>query len=83
MKLAGEIIIYPNPVRSGSLINIYPSFTQSTVEIVDNSGRLVQKVELQNSSKVQLNNLTRGMYIVKITNKDTGETLVKKITVAE
>jgi hypothetical protein len=30
-----------------------------------------------------LNNLTRGMYIVRITNKETGEILVKKITVAD
>lgn len=83
MKVAGEIIIYPNPVRSGSLINIYPSFTQSTVEIVDNSGRLVQKTDLQNSSKLQLSTLTRGIYVVRITNKETGEIMVKKITVAD
>jgi hypothetical protein len=83
MKASGEVVIYPNPVTSGSVINIYPMFAQSTVEIVDNSGRLVQSTSLQNSSKLQLNNITRGMYIVRITNKETGEILVKKITVAD
>lgn len=72
-----EIKIYPNPVKD--LISIESKNKISTVSIIDLSGKLIQK-KIVNSTKTQFNtnNLTKGVYVIEITN-DKGQKISKKI----
>jgi hypothetical protein len=83
LKAVGEVSIYPNPARDNSILSLSQVYTQALVQIIDNSGRLVQSSSLMNSNSFRLNNLTKGLYFVKIINKENGETTVQKITVAD
>jgi hypothetical protein len=83
MRTGNDVGLYPNPAGGNSLIHLSQSYTEGTVQILDNSGRLMQTISLQSTGSFQLHNLNRGMYMVKITDKTSGEVLVKKITVTD
>lgn len=58
--------ISPNPVKKG-IINIKGlNANPSKVEIYSITGQLVQSVDKISNSEIQLNNLTKGIYILKI-----------------
>lgn len=79
--IASEFKIFPNPTTSAATISINDLNEPVTVNVMDHSGHLVKSVSLTNSSEVQLNNLQKGNYIVRITSKESGETIVKQLSV--
>jgi hypothetical protein len=83
MKITGDVVFYPNPVSANSLVTLSEAYSQCTIQIIDNSGRLVQTVSLQNNNTFRLNNLTKGLYFIKLINTETGKTSVQKMAVAE
>jgi parallel beta-helix repeat protein len=73
--------LYPNPAKS--FVNIDFLFlpeTVTTIEIIDGFGRTVEKKLAESTSnRIETNQLTRGMYFVRITN--TNNTQVKKLII--
>ncbi|MGS0747485.1 endonuclease [Halpernia sp. GG3] len=67
-KIKDILRIYPNPVNNGEL-NVTGNnlFEINTVQIFDFTGKLVQTITqpFKISRKIKLNNLTKGMYILK------------------
>ncbi len=65
------ITIYPNPVKNGQLNVSGKNLAQvKTVQIFDFTGKMVQKENepFKNSSKINLKNLPKGVYILKADN---------------
>ncbi len=68
-----EIRIYPNPATD--FIEIKSKSNYSSIIIIDVNGKLVKEINNSNS-KIDVSNLTKGVYFLKITNKNTS--LIKK-----
>jgi hypothetical protein len=77
-----DFTVYPNPSMGHAKISITDISEATNVEVIDNAGRVVRSIELKTSSSVEVNNLQSGIYLVRITNKATGDALTKKLTVS-
>jgi hypothetical protein len=78
---ASDFTLYPNP-SSGSAKVMISDVTEGTqVLLMDNAGRVLKTVTLKNSNTVELNGLQKGIYLVKVTNTVSNESVVKKLTV--
>ena len=79
---ASDFTVFPNPSSGKATVSITDIADPTDVQLIDNSGRVLKNVSLINSSTVELNGLQKGMYMIRITNKTSGESLTKKLTVA-
>lgn len=76
-----DFSVYPNPSVGFAKITIADLAEATHVEVLDNAGRIVKSIELKTTNTVEINNLQSGIYLIRITNKATGEALTKKLTV--
>lgn len=69
-----SIIISPNPTNG--LINLYIKnnyFDNSKIEVIDATGKTIRLLTISNTDnyKLDLSNETKGIYIIRIQNKET------------
>lgn len=68
-SVKNSIVIYPNPVLQNEIF-VDGLSTETSMQIFDVNGRLMQTVDkVKNRTKIHLNNLPKGVYIVKISNE--------------
>jgi hypothetical protein len=68
-----QVYIHPAPVKDMAYIS---NVNNATIQIYNISGKLVQKLQnYRNGQKINLNNLTKGLYIVKILDEGKTSTL--------
>lgn len=77
-----DFTVFPNPSRGNAKVTISDISEPTDVQLIDNSGRILKNVSMNNNSSVDLNNLQKGIYMIRIVNKNSGESLTKKLTVA-
>jgi hypothetical protein len=69
------VTMYPNPVNTELTVDITtPESSRAQVKIMDATGRVVRTVEISlqagsNSTKIDMQSLTDGMYMVSITDQ--------------
>jgi len=77
-------IIYPNPATGGrvnvALEDINGSFD---VSLLDLNGRIVKEWRRLTNNSIQIENLTPGIYNLRILSRETGEQTVEKIVVVK
>lgn len=78
---ASDFTVYPNPSVGYAKISVSDIADPTTVDIIDNAGRIIKTVNLLNTNAVEVNNLQSGIYLVRVTNKTTGDTVTKKLSV--
>ena len=76
-----EFVIYPNPSIGNAKVTISDISEPTRVQLLDNSGRLVKTLMLNNTNTVELNGLSKGSYMVRIIGSVTGNTEIRKLTV--
>jgi hypothetical protein len=77
-----SVDVYPNPTSSD--LNVRGVTGNATFNFVDVLGRTIKTISLENiNSEIKLNvsELTKGNYILKITNE--GKSIVKSIVITE
>lgn len=74
-------LIYPNPGYANSNITISQLNGPAIIKFFDISGRIMKTVSLDNSFSIQINDLQKGTYFVQITEKNSGITQTKKLSV--
>jgi hypothetical protein len=78
----GKIIVYPNPTMDGK---VYVSFEDASVmrevSLMDMSGRVVKQWKAVTNNNITIENLTPGMYTLRVSVPETGEQIVEKIVV--
>lgn len=78
----GKIIAFPNPSIDGK-VNV--SFEDATmnreVSLMDMSGRMVRQWKSVTTNNITIENLTPGMYTLRVFIPETGEQQVQKIVV--
>jgi hypothetical protein len=75
-----DIVLFPNPASSNEKITIGNISEPSKIMVFDNTGRLIQQTSTTSNS-VEINNLQKGSYFVKILGQQTGSSTVKKLSV--
>ncbi|CAN5128146.1 hypothetical protein BH20BAC1_BH20BAC1_00820 [soil metagenome] len=78
-----DFSVYPNPSHGSAKISVSNSNEGADIQVLDMSGRMINKFEISNSSSASLSNLNKGTYIIRITGKQSGVTMVKKLNVVE
>jgi hypothetical protein len=72
--------VFPNPSSGNAKVMLSDVTDGTQVLLIDNTGRTLKTVTLNNSNTVDLNGLQRGIYLIKVSTPDGGAT-VKKLTV--
>ena len=79
-KLENQVVLYPNP--STGLVNItLPLNTEVEVSVLNLIGKQVFSSSYSGSAKVQLSDLPKGIYLIKLTDKSNGECAVKRLII--
>jgi hypothetical protein len=73
--------IFPNPAVSNSKITITDISEPTRVQLLDNSGRLVKTLMLNNTNTVELSGLQKGAYMIRLIGSVSGTTEIRKLTV--
>lgn len=76
-----DFVIFPNPSNGNATISITDLKEPTKVMIFDNSGRVIRQTGFTNSSSVDIRNLQKGSYVIRVTGERTGASTVKKLTV--
>lgn len=75
-----KVSLYPNPVKYGDVTIELPEAEEFSYELFDMSGKLVAKNSIKsNRTKVSTQDLSEGVYLLKVKNKQQTET--KKLVV--
>ena len=74
--------VYPNPSNNGKVNVVFgESDDKHDVVLVDMAGRLVKQWKAVRNN-IQINNLTPGIYHLRIVNSETGNQSIEKIVVS-
>ncbi|HKO81717.1 MAG TPA: T9SS type A sorting domain-containing protein [Chitinophagaceae bacterium] len=74
--------VYPNPSNNGKVNVVFEeSDDKQDVVLVDMTGRLVKQWKAVRNN-IQINNLTPGIYHLRIVNSETGNQSIEKIVVS-
>ncbi len=76
-----KVIIYPNPSFNGESTFVFSSEGNRSVSVFDMNGRIVQTKNNIMTGNYQLKGLTKGIFIVKVTDNNSGETQMQKLVV--
>jgi hypothetical protein len=83
VKLNGQSIVtvYPNPTRGMVTISKTNDGKMMNVQIIDQSGRIINQYQNITDSNLRLNLPQSGIYQVKLTYPETGEQSIQRIVV--
>jgi len=71
-----NLILYPNPANNMITVKTVPTTKDDFASIYNIQGELIQQKLLQNTkTEIDISNLAKGMYVVKVSNMET--TIVK------
>lgn len=77
----GKTIVYPNPSNTGKVTVVFEdNNTSRDALLIDMSGRTVKSWK-NTTNNIQIDNLTPGIYTLRIVIPETGEQSVEKIVV--
>ena len=78
----GKTTVYPNPSSNGRVNVVFEDGSVSReVSVMDMSGRMVKQYRAVTNNNITIDNLTPGMYSIRIFVPATGEQVVEKIVV--
>jgi len=80
-KKIADVKVYPNPTSGEIKIDIgnFYDYQQVKLQIYNLSGRIVYQSDYQNRSTVNLSNLSEGIYLLKLTDKQRLLNFTQKI----
>lgn len=73
--------VFPNPSNGAGKIMLPEVSEEADIQILDNSGRVLRSINLSNGNSAQFTDLQKGMYMIRVTDKKSGEKTTKKLTV--
>jgi hypothetical protein len=78
----GKIIVYPNPTMDGKVsVSFEDASVIREVSLMDMSGRVLKQWKAITSNNIMIENLTPGMYTLRVVVPETGAQAVEKIVV--
>ncbi|MEO7922618.1 MAG: T9SS type A sorting domain-containing protein [Chitinophagaceae bacterium] len=78
----GKTVVYPNPTNDGKVNIVFEDANVSRdISVSDMSGRTVKQLRGITNNNIQIDNLTPGIYSIRIVVTATGDQTVEKIVV--
>lgn len=79
---ATDFFMFPNPSFGKVQLNVTDTEAPYDVEVIDNTGRIFKSMKVPaGTAIITLNDLPKGMHLVRLTNRATGETVTRKVSV--
>lgn len=78
---ASDFTVYPNPSTGTAYVALSESFDKSTVQLLDNAGRVLKTETLQANGSTSFKNLSPGYYLIRVVNNVTAEVVTQKLSV--
>ena len=76
-----DFTIYPNPATRNAKISISDITKSTTVQVLDNTGRIVKTLSFKTSNTIEINDLERGVYRVQLLDTNSGVKVTKTLTI--
>ena len=73
--------VFPNPSSGNAKVTISDISESTDVQLVDMSGRIIKNIPMNNRNTIELNSLQKGMYMIRIVNNNSGESVTQKLSV--
>ena len=80
---AFDFAIFPNPASRNAKISVTDITVPSTIQVIDNSGRLLKTISVKSSTTMVLNDLQTGIYRVRLITNNSGEVITKALTIIQ
>ncbi len=78
----GKILVYPNPSNDGRVHIVFEDKdVVRDISVADMSGRIIKQLKAVSNNSIMIDNLSPGMYSIRILSVETGEQVVEKIVV--
>ena len=79
--VVNDVTVFPNPARSNSKISVVGVTSNSSIQLLDFSGKVLKNINSINTNSLDLTGVKNGTYLIRITDKSTNEIVNKKLTV--
>lgn len=76
-----DFSVFPNPSAGSTRVTVSDISEPTDVQLIDASGRLLKNIPMNNTNSINIHDMKNGIYMIRILNKNSGESLTKKITV--
>ena len=81
-NLDDDFLIYPNP--AANTLYLKNSNNDSyQLQLIDVYGKVIIETQAKISNKIDVTNISNGMYIVRLTNNNTNKTALKKVIISK
>jgi hypothetical protein len=72
MEVSNYVSLYPNPSQGNTTIETsLPG--QNELVVIDTKGRILKRVNFENSIEVNFTNEVAGIYTIQVRNENTGQ----------
>ena len=79
--VADDVTVFPNPARSNSKISVVGVTANSSIQLLDFSGKVLKNIISTTVNSIDLSGVKNGTYLIRIVDKATSEIVNKKLTV--
>jgi hypothetical protein len=69
-----ELSVYPNPARGAVTVSMRGNVTQLKVQLVDLSGQVLMKTEIENGTQIKLDAIKPGLYFLNLSSGNANYT---------
>ena len=76
-----DVTVFPNPARANSRVSIVGVASNSSIQLVDFSGKVLKTISNTTINSLDLTGIQVGSYILKVLDRATNEVVNKKLTV--
>ena len=77
-----DVTVFPNPARSNSKISVVGVTANSSIQLLDFSGKVLKNMNSNTVNLIDLSGVKNGTYLIRIIDKLTNEVVNKKLTVS-
>ncbi len=77
-----DVTVFPNPARSNSKISVVGATENSSIQLIDFSGKVLKNMNSNTVNSIDLSGVKNGSYLIRIIDKLTNEVVNKKLTVS-
>ena len=77
-----DVTVFPNPARANTKISVIGATANSTIQLVDFSGKILKNLNSNTVNSLDLTGVKNGTYLIRIIDKTTNEVVNKKLTVS-
>lgn len=76
-----SVTVYPNPSNGNAKLIVPTGVGNLDITVIDIQGRLINRYSNFTGSRLDINNLKKGVYMVRVLFKESGQQIIQKLVV--